>query len=157
MVEDLENEVWKMLSDNSNLIRKRNKVYVSNLGRVKVVYTSGKTRLCKQYDQFGYLYVHITLNGKRGLYIVHRLVATAFCEKPPSDEKLEVNHLNENRADNRAENLEWCTHRQNLNYGRRGELLHNFGNIRWKKHKEACASRINTDAIERKRDEDGRV
>ena len=132
MVEDLENEVWKMISDNSNLIRKRNKVYVSNLGRVKIVYRSGHSRLCKQYDQCGYLYVHITLNGKRGLYIVHRLVATAFCEKPPSDEKLEVNHLNENRA----ENLEWCTHRQNLNYGSRGKLLHNFGNIRWKNMKK---------------------
>lgn len=133
MVEDLENEVWKMISDNSNLITKRNKVYVSNLGRVKIVYRSGHSRLCKQYDQCGYLYVHITLNCKRVQCSVHRLVAKAFCVKPPSDEKLEVNHLNENRADNRAENLEWCTHRQNLNYGRRGELLHNFGNIRWKK------------------------
>lgn len=136
MVEDLENEVWKMISDNSNLIRKRNKVYVSNLGRVKIVYRSGHSRLCKQYDQCGYQYVHITLNGKPVQCSVHRLVAKAFCAKPPSDEKLEVNHLNENRADNRAENLEWCTHRQNLNYGRRGELLHNFGNIRWKNIKK---------------------
>ena len=135
MVEDLENEVWKMISDNSDLITKRNKVYVSNLGRVKVVFTSGLSKLRKPYKKpDGYLCVHIRLNGKGGLYSVHRLVATAFCEKPQTNEKLEVNHLNENRADNRAENLEWCTHRQNLNYGHRGELLHNFGNIRWKKH-----------------------
>ena len=141
MVEDLENEVWKMISDNSDFIRKRNKIYVSNLGRVKVVYTSGRSKLYKQHKQTGgYLYVHIRLNGKCGSYSVHRLVATAFCEKPPSNEKLEVNHINENISDNRAENLEWCTHRQNLNYGRRGELLHNFGNIRWKnikKHQHA--------------------
>ena len=134
MVVDLDNEVWKMISDNSDLIKKHNKVYVSNLGRVKIVHTSGCSKLCKQHEQCGgHLYVHITLNGKRGLYRVHRLVATAFCAKPQTNEKLEVNHLNENRADNRAENLEWCTHRQNLNYGHRGELLHNFGNIRWKR------------------------
>ena len=137
MVEDLENEVWKMISDNSDLTTKRNKIYVSNLGRVKIVHTSGLSKLCKQHEQNGgYLYVKIRLNGKCGLYRVHRLVATAFCAKPQSYERLEVNHLNENRADNRAENLEWCTHRQNLNYGHRGELLHNFGNIRWKKHKK---------------------
>ena len=137
MVEDLENEVWKMISDNSDLITKRNKVYVSNLGRVKVVFTSGKSKLRKPHEKpDGYLCVHIRLNGKGGLYSVHRLVATAFCVKPKSDERLEVNHLNENRADNRAENLEWCTHRQNLNYGHRDKLLHNFGNIRWKKKHE---------------------
>lgn len=101
---------------------------------MKIVHTSGRSKLCKQHEQCGgYLYVHIRLNGRSGLYSVHRLVANAFCVKPQSDEKLEVNHLNENRADNRAENLEWCTHRQNLNYGRRGELLHNFGKIVGKK------------------------
>ena len=132
MVEDLENEVWKMISDNTDLTKKRNKIYVSNLGRVKIVHTSGRSKLCKQHEHIGgYLYVHIRLNGRRCHYSVHRLVAKAFCVKPKSDEKLEVNHINENRADNRAENLEWCTHRQNLNYGHRGELLHNFGNIRW--------------------------
>ena len=142
MVVDLDNEVWKMISDNSDLIRKRNKVYVSNLGRVKIVHTSGRSKLCKQHEQCGgYLYVHITFNGKRGLYRVHRLVATSFCAKPQTNERLEVNHLNENRADNRAENLEWCTHRQNLNYGHRGELLHNFGNIRWKKNMKKNAER----------------
>lgn len=83
MVDDLDNEVWKMISDNSDLIRRRNKVYVSNLGRVKIVHTSGLSKLCKQHEQNGgYLYVHIRLNGKRGLYSVHRLVAEAFCVKP---------------------------------------------------------------------------
>lgn len=98
MVQDLENEVWKMISDNSDLNRKRNKIYVSNLGRVKIVHTSGRSKLCGQYEHpDGYLYAHIRLNGRRGHYSVHRLVAKAFCVKPQSDEKLEVNHLNENR------------------------------------------------------------
>lgn len=98
MVEDLENEVWKMISDNSDLNKKHNKIYVSNLGRVKIVHTSGRSKLCIPHEQTGgYLYVHIRMNGKRGQYSVHRLVAKAFCAKPQSDEKLEVNHINENR------------------------------------------------------------
>ena len=98
MVEDLENEVWKMISDNTDLTKKRNKIYVSNLGRVKIVHTSGLSKLCIPHEQCGgYLYVHIRLNGKCGQYRVHRLVAKAFCVKPKSDEKLEVNHLNENK------------------------------------------------------------
>lgn len=58
-------------------------------------------------------------NGR--LVSVHRIVAEAFCEKHDGD--TEVNHLNEIKDDNRAENLEWCTHKENSNYGTRGERL----------------------------------
>lgn len=58
-------------------------------------------------------------NGK--FRTIHRLVAEAFCEKGPDD--CEVNHLNEIKDDNRACNLEWCTHQENSSYGTRGERI----------------------------------
>ena len=62
-----------------------------------------------------YQTVPLMINGKQKLFYVHRLVAEAFI---PNPENLpEVNHINENKTDNRVENLEWCTRNYNINYG----------------------------------------
>lgn len=63
----------------------------------------------------GYKQVALTKNGKTKLYFVHRLVAKAFI---PNPDKLEcVNHKDENKANNRVSNLEWCTYKYNNTYG----------------------------------------
>ena len=50
--------------------------------------------------------------GKR--HYLHRLVAEAFISNPSG--KLEVNHINGNKLDNRAENLEWATRSDNMRH-----------------------------------------
>ena len=67
----------------------------------------------------GYLYVRIS-NKNNGAIIkhayVHRLVAEAFCDKSGYehyDGKLQVNHLDFDKTNNCAENLEWCTQKEN--------------------------------------------
>lgn len=63
----------------------------------------------------GYLRVSLHKDGKRKNYSVHRLVAQAFIPNP--DNLPEVNHINEDKMDNRVENLEWCSHKFNNNWG----------------------------------------
>lgn len=59
----------------------------------------------------GYLFVGLYRNDKPRLRFVHRLVAEAFVANPQG--KRTVNHLNGDRADNRAINLEWATYSEN--------------------------------------------
>lgn len=54
--------------------------------------------------------------------LVHRLVAQAYV---PNPENLpQVNHINENKGDNSARNLEWCTAKYNMNYGEAAKTRH---------------------------------
>ena len=84
---------------------------VSNYGRVKRM--RGRM-LTQAVTRFGYLQVCLYSHGKSKNWLVHRLVAEAFCEG--YDEKngvVFVDHINGNRQDNRACNLEWVTREEN--------------------------------------------
>lgn len=85
---------------------------VSNLGRVKSV-RFGKERILKTDKASGYL--RVMLGRKNGHFLVHRLVAEAFIPNP--DNLPCVNHKDENKLNNRVDNLEWCNYKYNSNYG----------------------------------------
>lgn len=77
-----------------------------------------KGRLMKPYmNQYGYMKVKLRIKGEQTGYSVHRLVAQAFITNP--DDKPQVNHINENKTDNRVSNLEWVTIRENAVHGTR--------------------------------------
>ena len=80
----------------------------------------GKMRELKQrIDRDGYMQVGLRKNGKFYSKTVHRLVAQAFIPKP--DNKPEVNHIDEDKTNNHVSNLEWMSHKENLNHGSRNE------------------------------------
>lgn len=63
-------------------------------------------------DSSGYKQAHLRLNGKTHNVSVHRLVATHFIPNP--ENKPQINHKNGIKTDNRLDNLEWCTHIENI-------------------------------------------
>lgn len=99
-------------------------VLVSNMGRLKAVSTGRilKPGRLKKYEKYGrgsYLIICRWIKGENGYFekadYVHRLVAKAFIPNPEG--RLYVNHLDENKENNRADNLEWCTAKENANWG----------------------------------------
>lgn len=63
----------------------------------------------------GYRFVALCKDGRKVMKSVHRLVAEAFIPNP--DDLPEVNHKDEDKANNSVENLEWCTRQYNDSYG----------------------------------------
>ena len=80
---------------------------VSRNGEIYSIVRQKKVALCSDKD--GYLQFKFHKNGKRKLARVHRIVAKVFIPNDDPMEKTIVNHKNEDKTDNRVENLEWCT------------------------------------------------
>lgn len=93
---------------------------VSEYGDV-ISLKSGEKKLLNQYTNNKYFFVVLYKDKKRKTCLIHRLVATAFCEG--FDDSLVVNHMDENTANNHYTNLEWCTQEYNINYGTRNEKV----------------------------------
>lgn len=113
-------EEWKDIEGYENLYQ------VSNLGRVKSL-GNGKSNKSKlkimktNLNHKGYPMISLCKDGKSKGYSVHRLVAQAFIPNP--DNLPQINHKDEDKTNNRVENLEWCTNEYNHNYGTRIERV----------------------------------
>ena len=108
-------ETWKDIPGYEGLYQ------ASNLGRIRS-FKRNNIRILKpgkNRDGSGYYIVKLYLNSVRKNVSVHRLLWTAFNGLIP--EGLQINHLNENKADNRLENLSLCTAKENINYGTRNK------------------------------------
>lgn len=93
---------------------------VSDLGRVRSLNYrhTGETKILRTgMTRGGYLTVALCKDGKQKTVKVHRLVATAFVPNMFDDDC--VNHINEDKTDNRADNLMWCDHSENNVWGSR--------------------------------------
>lgn len=65
----------------------------------------------------GYPYVTLRSPNLKKTVKIHRLVAKAFIPNPKG--KPQVNHIDENKLNNKCENLEWCFAKENCNHGTR--------------------------------------
>ena len=107
------NEIWKDIDGYAG------KYQVSNEGNVRRV---SKRTLKPQKRRHGYLSVWLYDGHNHAIQVsVHRLVASAFVPNPNG--YLEVNHKDENKQNNRADNLEWCTRSENCLYAGRSKRI----------------------------------
>lgn len=126
-------EIWKDIKGYEGYYQ------ISNFGRVKSVertiiyigrnqtsaeFKMGKycnERILKTASNRGYEIVTLGRNSRRATYQVHRLVAEHFIPNP--NEYPTINHKDENKRNNRVDNLEWCTNEYNSNYGTRNQRI----------------------------------
>ena len=113
-------EIWKDVKGYEGLYQ------VSSLGRVKSLakrvcnHRSGSTRQIQEHfitptdNGNGYKIVGLTSKKTRKNKYVHRLVAEHFLVKP--DCKNFVNHIDYDKSNNSASNLEWCTQKENVSH-----------------------------------------
>lgn len=101
----MKEEHWKPIDGFTNY-------EVSDLGRVR---NSNTGRIKKNFLNInGYYYAQLFHDGRVHPTLVHRLVAKAFVPNPGC--LPEVNHLDEDKTNNAAENLEWCSRGYNMQY-----------------------------------------
>ena len=113
----MENEVWKDIPDYEGLYQ------VSNLGRIKSLNfnKTGKEKIMKPRTGNRYYMTALWKNGIRKDYLLHRIVAETFIPNP--ENKPFINHKDENCFNNSINNLMWCTHKENMNWGTRNERI----------------------------------
>ena len=134
-------EIWKDIEGFEG------RYQVSNLGRVRrLAFTYKKNNRWGEFDykttpgiarywvgKDGYQHIKLSkADGTKKAFLVHRLVAIAFVEG--YQDGYDVNHKDENKQNNRADNLEWVKHVDNINYGG-----HNKRATAWMDEGDRCA------------------
>ena len=115
-------EQWRPIEEYEGLYE------VSNMGRVKSLERIDKNNhlvkgkiLKPVMMKNGYLRVDLSKEGKHKMFSVHRLVGMTFI---PNPEGLpQINHIDEDKTNNRVDNLEWCDCKYNINYGAHNENI----------------------------------
>lgn len=112
------NELWQLVEKTGG------KYAISNFGRVASFYKPNTIILKPHPGRNGYLKVVLYFDGKEVTSMLHRLVGLHFVDNP--DLKSEVNHIDGDKNNNYASNLEWCTRGENCRHAVKTGLHRGF-------------------------------
>lgn len=108
-------QVWKDIQGFEGLYE------VSNFGNVRSL-KYGKIKYLKPADDGnGYYFVNLSKNGIVKNFKIHRLVANAFIPNP--NNLPQINHKDEDKTNNKANNLEWCNNQYNTRYSNSKQVM----------------------------------
>lgn len=137
-------EIWKDIKDFEGMYQ------VSSFGRVRSVdRLDSMGRLHKgdikaiRDNGHGYKVVQMYKDNKPKIGYIHRLVATAFIENP--DNKPEVHHIDSDRSNNKLENLQWVTSKENNNFPEHIKSMKK--NPNWLKNSKSAMAKARDKAI----------
>jgi len=110
-------EVWKDIEGYEGLYEVSNLGRVKSLSRIDSLGRKYKEKMLRQSNSRGYLHTSLSKDNNSKSYQTHRLVALTFIPNP--ENKPQVNHMDENKTNNRVDNLNWMTSKENNDWGTR--------------------------------------
>ena len=123
-------EIWKDIEGYEGLYQVSTLSRVKSIARTEEYYVGDvlyrrtkKEKILTQQTKNEYKRVSLLKGGQAKWHFVHKLVAKAFVPNPHNWP--EVNHKDENKANNTPSNLEWCSKSYNINYGNRNDKCSN--------------------------------
>jgi hypothetical protein len=134
----MENEIWKDIPNYEGIYQ------VSSLGNVKSLnynHTKKEKHLKKVLMPSDYYVVCLMAKSKRKNFFIHQLVAISFLGHIPNGNTLVIDHINDNKLDNRLENLQVVTNRFN-SHKTQGNYSSNYKGVNWHKASKKWASQI---------------
>lgn len=138
-------EIWKEIPGYEGCYE------VSNQGRVRSLDRETRNGKCSfirkgrlingSLNSFGYKTVSLRLNNNLKSFLVHQLVAIAFLNHKPDGYKIVVDHINCIKTDNRLENLQLISNRENISKDRKNGSSKYTG-VSWNKQRNKWRSNI---------------
>lgn len=131
----MDKEIWKDIPNYNGLYQ------VSSLGRVKSLWYSKERILKGNVNTSGYYDVKLYYNKIKKSFRVHQLVTICFLNHTPNGLTLIIDHINDNKLDNRVENLQIVTPRFNA-HKTQGRYSSKYKGVYWNKQNKKWMSKI---------------
>lgn len=127
-------EIWK------DIVGYEGHYKVSNLGRVKSLKFNDERILSLSKNPNGYYKVNLCKNNNFKTRLIHHLVAESFLNHKTKGHKLVIDHINNNKSDNRLGNLQLISSRDNSNKDKKGTSK--YRGVRWHKRDKRWATSV---------------